>query len=153
MSLTKYILFFLYLLIHIHCDFVGTVSIENPRENTTKVELNFQECFTKIPDCFERPFLYSKTKNGQYIHEDNIKKYLSFSKCKIFLDIPANSTFYISYVLNDSNTNCIPQLTKIKYGTETSFIEIKGDEIPNSFHSKNGINFELKIPEKNKYIP
>lgn len=153
MNLRKFLILFLYSPIHIHCDFVGTVSIENPRDTNVKVELNFNECLSKIPDCFERPFLYSNKKTGQYIHAENINKYLSFSKCKLFVDIPAKSSFYISNVLNSSNTKCIPQITKIKYGTEKSYVELMGEEIPNSFHSTNGINFELKIAEKNNYIP
>lgn len=153
MNLTKFLILICYSLLHIHCDFVGSVSIENLRDTNVIVELNFKECLTKIPDCFERPFLSSKTTKGEYIYEENVNQYMTFSKCKLFIDIPSNSSFYISNVLNGSNTNCFPQITKIKYGTEKSFVEIMGDEIPNAFYSKNGINFELKIPAKNKFIP
>ncbi|XDD48377.1 hypothetical protein AB3N60_18745 [Leptospira sp. WS39.C2] len=138
-------------ILNLNCDFVGTVSIENTRDSEIVMELSFDHCLKELPSCFERPGMLrnSESRNSQW--EENINRYLAFKNCKLYLTIPEMSTFYLTNVLNKSNTSCFPIMSKIKYGNKEGFVEIEGDEILNSFESENGINFHFKIPKRNVF--
>ncbi|MCW7470977.1 hypothetical protein [Leptospira kanakyensis] len=138
-------------ILNLNCDFTGTVSIENTRDSEIMIELSFNHCIKELPSCFERPGLFRNSGSRNAHWEEDIKPYLSFKNCKLYLKIPEESTFYMSNVLNGWNTRCLPILSKIKYGNEVGFVEIVGEEILNSFESENRFNFNLKIPKRNVF--
>lgn len=138
-------------ILNFNCDFAGTVSIENTRDSAMMMELSFDHCLKELPSCFERPGMLRNSESRNPEWEENIETYLSFKNCKLYLTIPKESTFFITNVLNRSNTSCLPIMSKIKYGNKVGFVEIVGDEILNSFESKNGFNFHFKIPKQNAF--